>query len=491
MSNKLIGVITLRAGHTLIVGNIPDKVDTNQLEENHLLGNNVDIGKFGLFETATPNYTTYYPDVKPEDLNPQDHEFIQPVFRMLSEVIVSKGRPIDFSKPGVLRRSMNKLLGQSVNVDHETAVGNAVGAVSEVFWQPAYTAKDGTKVPAGINAKLKIDGKSNPRLARGIMMNPPSIHSNSVSVRFSWVPSHKFATMDEFYSKLGTYNDKGELIRCVVDEILNYSETSLVGHGADVFAQKIGEDGEIVNTKYAEANYQFQADKPISANFTVDFKDYENQGNEVAILSLTNNNNNINQNPTEPMEELILQLINDFDFAEDTTSENLSERLATALGDKNQEIADLITERDNLKTETTTLTTENERLTEENNTLSLGKEQIEKLTESTRQEALRFYKVSKGDNADEAIINLISGANLETAGALLKQYRTETDGKLTATCNKCGSSDVSRNTAIPSKDGTVDEVENSDDDKVEKTSAETALNLKNKHKRESRIFNNK
>lgn len=480
---KNIGVITLKAGHTLILGNIPDAIDLSKLEENKMLGNNIDIQKFGLFETSAPNYTTYYPDVTPEDLNPKDEDFIQPVFRMLSEVIVSKGRPIDFSANNVLRKSMNKLLGQTVNVDHETATGNAIGAVSEVFWQPAYTASDGTKIPAGINAKLKIDGKSNPRLARGIMMNPPSIHSNSVSVRFSWLPSHKFDDPNEFYAKLGSHNDKGELIRCVVDDIIAYSETSLVAHGADPFAQRIGDDGQIVNTKYANTAYQFSADKPIQASWEVDFKEYQNEDNEVAILSLSNNNNNINTNPTDSMniEELIQTLVSDFSFGEDTTAENLLEKLGEKLGESDTEVENLTTERDQLKTE-------NDTLKSTNADLAAGKEQVTNLTESTKQEALRFYKASKGEKADDAIIDLISKADLKTAGAFLKQYKAEADDKFSATCNKCKSTDISRNSAIPNTDGTVDKTIG-EEDFVEKTATETKLSIQAKHKRTSRIFN--
>ena len=491
MSKKNIGHITLRGGHTLILGNIPEVIDVNKLEEANVLGSNVDIEKFGLFETSSPNYTTYYPDVKPEDLQPKDEDFIQPVFRMLSEVIVSKGRPIDFSMNNVLRKSMNKLIGQTINVDHETATGNAIGSVSEVFWQPAYTAKDGTKVPAGINAKLKIDGKSNPRLARGIMMNPPSIHSNSVSVKFSWVPSHKFESMDEFYNKLGTYTDKGELVRCVADEIISYSETSLVPHGADPFAQKVDENGEIVNTKYATSSYQFSAEKPINASFAFDFKDFENEGNEVAILSLSNNNNNTNPNKKDLMniEELIQNLVSDFKFESDTSSENLAERLVKALGDNNQEITNLTAEKGKLQKEKEDLEASVQTLTDSNTELEEGRDQITKLTESTRQEALRFYKASKGENTDESIISLISGADLKTAGALLKQYRTDADGKFSATCKKCGSNEVTRNSGIPSKEGLVDDDTDGGNEFTPKSTTETKASLQSKHKKQSRIFN--
>lgn len=130
------------------------------------------------------------------------------------------------------------LLGQTVNCDHETNIGNAIGAVSQVMWQESY--KDGHfTIPAGINGILKIDGKANPRIARGILMEPPSIHSNSVTVQFKWDKSHPGMEDGEFYQKLGTYDSKGEMVRRIVTEVVRYLETSLVSHGADSFAQRL------------------------------------------------------------------------------------------------------------------------------------------------------------------------------------------------------------------------------------------------------------
>ena len=69
------------------------------------------------------------------------------------------------------------LVGQTVNCDHSTDVANAIGSVKQTFWQESFK-QDGIVIPAGINGVLKIDAKANPRLARGILMDPPSIHSN-------------------------------------------------------------------------------------------------------------------------------------------------------------------------------------------------------------------------------------------------------------------------------------------------------------------------
>src|SRR5690606_30627173 len=163
--------------------------------------------------------------------------------------------PIDFGKNiEVLQKSMSLLVGQTVNADHETMIGNALGAVRDVQWQESYVSA-GKKVPAGFNAELRIDGKSNPRIARAINSDPPSIHSTSVTVEFEWEQSHPKLPAHEFWSKLGTLDEKGQLIRRIVTGIRRYHEISLVSHGADPYAQLIKKDGKIHNPKFAHITY--------------------------------------------------------------------------------------------------------------------------------------------------------------------------------------------------------------------------------------------
>ena len=45
------------------------------------------------------------------------------------------------------------------------------------------------------------------------MMDPPAIHSNSVTVRFSWEKSHPELTDQQFYDKIGSYDKDGKLIK--------------------------------------------------------------------------------------------------------------------------------------------------------------------------------------------------------------------------------------------------------------------------------------
>lgn len=485
------GEIRLSSGHTLITGHKPPLVDLKKFAEEIIGNDSIDIASFGLFEQATPNYATYYPEVSAEDLAPKEDEFIYPVFRMLSETIVSKGVPIDFSKPGVLKASMPMLLGQTINIDHEMAVGNAIGALSNVFWQNASKDAQGKKIPAGINAIMKIDGKSNPRIARGIMMNPPSIHSNSVTVKFGWEPSHKFETDGEFFEKAGTYNDKGELIRPVVNLIKAYHETSLVSHGADPYAQKIGTNGKIVNPEYASRVYSFSAGKPIQGCFEIDYKteNFSFSADKAIPNPINNISNNINQ---QNMDEIIKDVASEFGFkVEDLTEDNLVSKLKTKLEDTKNERS---TEVENLKTEKTNLETELQA--EKNKVIDLEKKEglsesekalITEITKNTRNEAVKFFKLIKGNEADENIINLISEASFETANAFLKQYSKEADDKFAATCQDCQSTNIVRATAKTSTDGLIGDGGETQGGGV-KTSTEVRKSLKDKNKRKSLIF---
>ena len=148
--------ITLNSGQSLLIPHKPESLTLERVGDKMVLEKH-SIQSFGLFDTAQPTFSTYYPEVKAEDLKPKEGEFARPVFRALSETIVHrKTNPLDFSKNGVLKPSMNKLRGQTVYANHEAAVGNEIGSVSKVAWQLAYETEDGLKVPAGINAEFLI-----------------------------------------------------------------------------------------------------------------------------------------------------------------------------------------------------------------------------------------------------------------------------------------------------------------------------------------------
>lgn len=486
---EFFGTIQLGVGHSLILGHVPPVVDPAKLSS--LINDNptTEVESFGLWESSSPNYSTYYPEVTAEDLKPKDDEFIEPVFRLLSEVIVYKGVPIDFTKKGVLKASMKKLLGQTVNIDHEVMVGNAIGAVSQVFWQDSYKTASGITVPAGINGKLKIDGKSNPRIARGIMMNPPSIHSNSVTVRYKWEPSHKFENKSDFYEKVGTYDKDGQLIRCVVTEVISYSETSLVSHGADPFAQKVEENGQIVNPEYAVRTAAFSADKKLTGHVFYDLKEFESGFMLDATIPESFNNNNNNE---IGMEELIKSLTTELGFKEgDLTQENLGEKLIESFKNKETQIQTLTDNNSTLETDKENLTNSLSDLQGKYDTLEADSKEVDNVLKLTREEATRLYQSVHGEEGTSGILQMIADADLKMATAFLKQYRKEAEDKFSASCKDCGSTNVSRVSASSSREGIVNEDEDEGEGNSnfkEKSNAEVIASFKNSNRRKSILF---
>lgn len=440
-------------GHTILAGYIPQSVGAQAFNENYYAWtkpNPESIAQFGLFG-GDIDYNTYYPNLDASELKPKDEEFIEPMFRLLSETIVSKNwNPTDFSHGGVLKASMKLLLGQTVNCDHETNIGNAIGSVSKVMWQEAY--KDGAfMIPGGINGVLKIDGKANPRIARGILMEPPSIHSNSVTVQFKWDKSHPAMEDNEFYMKLGTYDKDGNMVRRIVTEVVRYMETSLVSHGADSFAQKIGEDGKIVNPTFAKrswASYKEYEEETKKAYYFSDFKDYNDTQESFSDKSQIDNQDN--KNSMNELELFIESLVKEgiISFAEGTEA---NQENATVL------LRSLVSSRNDLQTQVDNLTTEKNSLTEQiankdaeianlKDMAQVGKNHIASLRES----AVATYKKLMGDQADETIVTMLNAetTGLNTLISLQADYQKRLEEKFPLHCAKCGSKDVSRSSAV-------------------------------------------
>lgn len=488
-------------GHTIMLGDIPDNVNNN--DENLLrLNENLfswreaskeSVQSFGLFGSDI-NYHTYYPDLDEKDLTPQDKEFITPMFRLLSATVVSKNwNPTDFSKDGVLRNSMKMLLGQTVNCDHSTDVGNAIGAVSKVLWQEAYETKEGFKIPAGINGVLKIDGKANPRIARGILMDPPSIHSNSVTVQFRWEKSHPELSDEDFYNKLGTYDDKGNLICRVAVEIVRYLETSLVSHGADSFAQKIGEDGQIVNPAFAHKTWSSFSE--YSGNKSKDYfffdmkqdtdyyqeKNNDTPGNNYNNSQQQTSNSQMNKELQEFLDKLFGKNMLVLSEGKEASVEEAISLISSMVSEKaslSEKVANLEANIASLTEKVTNLEAEKVSLTAK---AELGTTYITKL----RETAVANYRKMQGDKLDEKD-PILTMLNSETTGAaqleaLNKSYEARLEELFPMHCTKCGSTDVSRASSAsePGQDPVPTTTENSE---VKSTDAAISSIMRNKQR---------
>jgi hypothetical protein len=167
---------------------------------------------------------------------PHEEDYIYPLFRALSRAVIP-GYWLDFTKAGVLEAAAPLLAGQTVYKNHwDWDVESWIGVVNASQWDASGEAVGG--IP-GINVELKIDTIKCPAIARGLLIEPPAIHSVSVKVMFVFEFSHP--KLDEeglFWRILGQEVD-GEIVRMVVTEITGFGELSLVNRGADKLAKKL------------------------------------------------------------------------------------------------------------------------------------------------------------------------------------------------------------------------------------------------------------
>lgn len=456
-----VDIMILSGGHSVMANHLPVSIPLQSFSENYFKATKVDTEKYGLFGANT-DYNTYYPNVTKEDLNPKDSEFIEPVFRLLSNCIVAKDyNPTEFPEE-VLKASMNLLVGQTVNCDHETEIGNAIGSIKSVSWQDSYKADNGVVIPGGINGVLKIDAKANPRIARGILMDPPSIHSNSVTVMFEWAKSHDMSDA-EFREKFNTRLYDGSLVRRIAKKIIAYRETSLVSHGADPFAQIIA-NGKINNPDYAGARYYSYADvQPMDLDTLktkISYYDFKGLHQVDTMHNTSKFINEGNQNPPKnnnmnEVEKFLEQL-----FGQDMLS--LAEGSTPTVELALSQIKDIISENQSLSEAKTKAEGEVTSLKEEVDSLketiksnekmvSLGEAHLKDVREAT---IASYKKTVDEDKADANILSLLEAdtTNVETLLSLKATYDAQVEEKFPLHCADCGSKNVNRASSMANID---------------------------------------
>lgn len=211
---------------------------------------------FGIWSVAENN--DFHPDIKSaREAEPKPEDYFLIPFRFISATIVGgESRKATKFPADVLKASMEKLKGCPVYTDHDTeTVTNCIGYVESVYWSDGYTAADGTVVPPGIEGNYAIDSKIAPGVGRNLMNG--AVNSNSVTVEFYWKPSHTLPDSVSFNDVVGTYDPQGNMYCRVVDEIIDYWETSPVFRGADPFAKGLDKDGKV--KKIDKANVFFSA----------------------------------------------------------------------------------------------------------------------------------------------------------------------------------------------------------------------------------------
>lgn len=182
------------------------------------------------------------------DFAPKPNEMLAVDFRLLSATMIgAETWKATFFPAEVLKEAAMKFSQNPVCVEHEFGVFGwdkvdilIKGIVGDTEFQDAKVAENGAAIPAGVNGTLIIDAKTNTALARAISFG--GINSCSVSVEFEFKKSHD---IEDFSGRVGQYTEKGEMIHRIATKIIRVNEVSLVALGADPFAKKLDNEGNV------------------------------------------------------------------------------------------------------------------------------------------------------------------------------------------------------------------------------------------------------
>lgn len=428
-----------------------------------------DMESFGWYGQS--NNANVYQDIKVKDLMPKPEDFVKVPFRLISATVVGADswKVTDFGNEAILKASMSKLLGKPVYPNHDSDdVFNFVGLIESVKWSEA-RMQDGQMIPAGIDGVIAIDGKTNPKLARGVLMG--AIYSNSVTVSFNWEPSHYFESQYEFYDRLGTIYTDGRMVRRIVTEILDYYESSLVWLGADPFAKAIDKDGNLKNIDSSAVYVGFNKEDAEVKGYEAD-KSYKiSFGCDKNVLSLLHKSTFDTQTKSKNVDmKDLLKLLKDIGIEEaqlrlnlnlaegqELTADHIKQFMSpkTAVTPTEVQIsvlpASLAANETAIKAFGGTITPEsdfskvvfltvdefnaaNVELEVLKKDATIGKDHIN----AKRAEIKRLYSVTVGE-ADDSVLKLIDSADVSALDGLLKQYTKGATQKFEGKCKKCGS----------------------------------------------------
>jgi len=460
------------------------------------------IERLGMFGSGN-NSNNYYPAIQSaQDIVPKPEDFIDVPFRLLSATIVGAGswKTTDFSDAVILKGSMQKLNNKPVYKNHDCEVDNWVGMVKGVSWSEGFNNASGEYVPPGIDGILSIDAKTEPKIARGVLLG--SIYSNSVTVEFDWKMSHHFEKMYDFMDSVGTFGADGKMIRRVVTRIMNYHETSLVFLGADPFAKLIDNKGNLTHIDSGGIQYSkagddekklFDDHHKIKIGYCLD--------KNVISLSkerLSEPNQTTTEQNTKEMDKYLLALakILGLPIAQVTEENYVSHLAKLSVTDTKQveklakatifesfvgegiEVAALegepvkvtltgegdkvalstalptdavvISKADlvKLKKDAADLIEERTKLTALEKDAELGKTYLG----LQRDECKRLYKLSVGGEGDAAVLKLMDGAEPDALAGLLKLHAKDATMKFSGSCKSCGSDEFEFKSSISGDD---------------------------------------
>ena len=245
------------------------------------------------------------------------------------------------------------------------------------------------------------------------------------------------------------------MVRRIVTNVVRYLETSLVSHGADSYAQKIGPDGRIVNPGFANRTWNSYSEYKEDANKIYYFQDLKELGKQDENLDDTlhlinkdpenhepKNNQKMNQELKEFLEKLFGENMLQLEEGKEVSTElalQLVKGCVSNVTSLQEQITTKDTEIANLKASIASKDTEIANL---NELATVGKNHIANLREST----VTTYKKLAGDQVDETIVTMINAetTGLQTLLSLKKDYEARLDEKFPLHCAKCGSHDINR-----------------------------------------------
>jgi hypothetical protein len=400
---------------------------------------------------------------------PKEEDLIRVPFRALSATIVAGGtwRTTDFTDESMLRRSLNKIVGKSAFTEHWQYTSNCIGAVESSKWSEMRFMDGGKKVPAGIDVVYLINAKLNEDLASNLLMTPPGIYSNSVTVEFEWEPSHDdFADEDGFMRSIGQVHADGRMVARKVTDIIDYHESSILWLGADPFAKMLDKDGNPINPEFGAAFDQvqgfakemYESSKHYCASYS-----YKKEG--IVLKSEIEN--------TPVMEKLLLEFARKIlGLAADAevTQAHIDQLKAlkfigadehtkmtgslTKVTELEKEVGELRTKGTDaqLKKQNDDFIIEVAGLKKDKGDLELKVTELEPFAtigktnlEAKRAETIRLYKLTleEGQKEDAVMLETFGKADDKQLNGFLAMFTKGVAEKFEATCSTCGKTEVS------------------------------------------------
>lgn len=390
-----------------------------------------------------------------ERWRPKPEDLIRVPFRALSETIVAGGtwRATDFTKPGVLKAAQGLIVGKPAYTDHFQWGDNFVGVIETSAYSIKRQSKAGF-VPAGIDIVYLINAKQNERLAGGLLMTPPAIFSNSVTVEFEWEPSHTFENPDDFLRNIGKIGADGKMVTRVATKIIDFHESSILFMGADPYAKMLDAEGNPMqvergstfdeSTKYAKELYTQQKKFYVSHSFskeginlTAHIEEQIGTDMDKKLEALAKKALGLAEN--EAITEAQLSSVKVVKAEEYTALEKSKTDLEAEVAElKKTDATKLQDELKKAQDDVKTQKAEAEKLKQEKAALEplaeVGKGQLEAKRKATEE---LYRKTVKAPS--EAVLNLIKDADAKVLDGLLAQYTAGVTEKFSGRCTKCNS----------------------------------------------------